>query len=94
MIFKPTKAEMDRTITGMAGECERFMLRWKMFAEKMDTILDAELTSLGYTTEQVNYIRSFTVSLKNIELKYRNQTPLNTDDPSYFVKQMSILVVV
>lgn len=94
MQFKPTKAEMDRTITGMGSECERFMLRWKMFAEKMDTITDSELTALGYTTDQVNYIRSFTVALKNIELKYRNQTPLNADDPSYFVKQMSTLVVV
>ena len=89
MIFKPTKANMDSLLSGVSGECERYMLRWKLFAEKMDTLLDADLTGMGYTTEQVAYIRSFAVALKNIELRYRNQEPLNTDDPSYFVKQMS-----
>lgn len=89
MQFKPTKATMDALLTGISGECERYMLRWKLFAEKMDTLLDADLTGMGYTTEQVAYIRSFAIALKNIELRYRNQAPLNADDPSYFVKQMS-----
>lgn len=89
MQFKPTKTTMDALLTGISGECERYMLRWKLFAEKMDTLLDADLTGMGYTAEQVAYIRSFCVSLKNIELRYRNQAPLNSDDPSYFVKQMA-----
>lgn len=94
MQFKPTKAEMDQIIPNMATECERSMMRWKMFAEKMDTLLDSELIGIGYTQDTVNYIRSFTVALKNIELKYRNQAPINSDDPSYFVKQMTKLMVI
>lgn len=94
MLFKPSKAEMDSILQSYATECERYMVRWKMFGDKMDTLLDADLTAMGYTTEQVAYIRSFVIALKNIELKYRNQAPLNTDDPSYFVKFMSRVQVI
>jgi len=93
MLFKPSKADMDRFLCGIAGDCEREMMRWKLFAEKMDTLLDADLTAMGYTEAQVPYIRSFCIALKNIELRYRNQAPLNSDDPSYFVKEMSRFII-
>jgi hypothetical protein len=93
MIFLPSKSDMDRNIQSVAGECESRMLRWKAFAEKIDGITDPELTGLGYTSGQIGYIRSFSVALKNVELRYRNQAPLNSDDPSYFIKQMSAMLV-
>jgi len=94
MLFKPAKAEMDSILQSTATECERYMMRWKSFGDKMDTLLDADLTGMGYTSEQVAYIRSFVIALKNVELRYRNQSPLNSDDPSYFVKFMSRVQVI
>lgn len=93
MQFIPTKGELDRALQSIAQETHSRMARWQAFAAQMDTITDQELEAIGYTATQVAYIRSFTVALKNIELRYRNQTPLNSDDPSYFVQQMLPLLV-
>jgi len=93
MQYLPTKADLDRQIQDVAGEVASRMSRWKFMAEKLNGITDQQLISLGYTQSQVDYVRSFQAALINIELKYRNQTPANADDPSYFVNQMTRLLI-
>lgn len=89
----PTKEEVTRQCQDLATEVENRMWRWKTWALKMDGLSDTEITNMGFTTEQLNYIRSFVVALKNIDLKFRNQAPVNADDPSYFVGYMAKTIV-
>ena len=77
----------------MANEVERYMARWKFFADKLNTLDVAALTALGLDENYQTYLGSLRVALLNIELRYRNQAPLNSDDPSYLVKQFSDLTV-
>ena len=93
MQFLPTKQELDRQIQDIAGEVASRMQRWKFFADALNGITNAELEGLGYTPTQIVYVRSFQAALINIELKYRNQSPANSDDPSYFIGQMTRLLI-
>ena len=93
MQYLPTKIELDRQIQDVAGEVASRMSRWKFFSERLNTITDSDLLGLGYVQSEIDYIRSFQTALTNIELKYRNQTPANSDDPSYFVGQMLRLLI-
>lgn len=93
MQYLPTKQELDRQIQDVAGEVASRMSRWKYFADALNGITDPELGAIGYTAGQVAYIRSFQSALINIELKYHNQAPANADDPSYFVGQMTRLLI-
>ena len=95
MAFSPnvTGANIRQMATGVANEVERYMSRWKFFADKLNTLDAAALTALGLDENYQTYLGSLRVSLLNIELKYRNQTPLDSSDPSYFVKQFSDLTV-
>lgn len=93
MQYLPTKAELDRQIQDVAGEVASRMQRWKFFSDALNGITNTELENLGYNSAQIAYVRSFQAALTNIELKYRNQTPANSDDPSYFVGQMTRLLI-
>lgn len=93
MQYLPTKAELDRQIQDVAGEVASRMSRWKYFADQLNGITNPQLEAMGYDGTQIAYLRSFQAALTNIELKYRNQTPANSDDPSYFVGQMTRLVI-
>lgn len=93
MQYLPTKAELDRQIQDLAWEVASRMQRWKFFADALNGITNEELTTMGYTAGQITYVRSFQSALTNIELKYRNQAPANADDPSYFVGQMTRLLI-
>ncbi len=83
--------DIKMNCTQIATEVERMMARWKSFAEKVSGIPADDLTGLGLSADYQTWMGSFLVSLKNIELKYRNQAPLNSDDPSYFIKIFSSL---
>ena len=89
MIYKPTKTELDKMVQDVAGEVESRMKRWKFFSDQLNSITDGELTTMGYDSNGIAYLRSFQTALSNIDLKYRNQAPANSDDPSYFVAQMT-----
>jgi len=89
MIYKPTKVELDRTIQDVAGEVAGKMLRWQYFANQLNSIPDADLTGLGYDSTALAYLRSFQAALLNIERMYSNEAKVGTDDPSYFVSQMT-----
>ena len=93
MQFLPTKTELDRQIQDVAGEVASRMQRWKFFATQLSGVTDGQLTSLGYDSTTIAYLRSFQDALINIELKYRIQAPANNDDPSYFVGQMTRLLI-
>ena len=94
MILLPTKSQLDGSIQAVATECERHMIRWQEFAERMDGVTNDQLTAMGYSENDIAYIRSFVVALKNIALKYHNETPLNADDPSYMVGQFASMMVI
>jgi hypothetical protein len=94
MFEKPTKTELTRMMQDICGECDSRMFRWKSFADKLDGITDAELTAMGYSSTEIAYIRSAGVALKNIELRYRNQAPANSDDPSYFIRYMTRMLTI
>jgi len=89
MIYKPTRAELDRHIQDVAGEVASRMARWKFFADNLNTLTSEDLTAMGYTATEIAYVRSFQLALTNIELRYRNEPPANNDDPSSFVGQMT-----
>lgn len=93
MQYLPTKAELDRQIQDVAGEVASRMSRWKYFADQLNGITNQQLLDMGYAQSQVDYVRSFQAALTNIELKYRNQAPASADDPSYFVGQMTRLLI-
>ena len=93
MQYLPTKVERDRQIQDVAGEVASRMQRWKFFADQLNGITNQQLLDMGYTQPQVDYVRSFQSALTNIELKYRNQAPANADDPSFFVAQMTRLLI-
>ena len=93
MQYLPTKATLDQQIQDLAGEVASRMSRWKFFAERMNGITNQQLLDMGYTQAQVDYIRSFQAALINIELMYRDQPPANGDDPSYFIGQMTRLLI-
>lgn len=95
MAFSPNVngANIKQMATGMANEVERYMSRWKFFADKLSTLSEADMTAMGLDANYQTYLGSLRVSLLNIELKYRNQSPLDASDPSYFVKQFSDLTV-
>lgn len=88
-----TGQDIRQQCSGIANEVERYMLRWKYFADKLTTITEDDMTALGLTANEQAYIGSLRVALLNIELKYRNQAPLNADDASYFVKLFSQMTV-
>jgi hypothetical protein len=88
-----TGVQLKMTATGIADEVERYMLRWKYFADKLTTMTADDMTALGLSADYQTYLGSLRVALLNIELKYRNQAPLNADDPSYFVKLFTDLTV-
>lgn len=88
-----TAADIKAQCSGIANEVERAMMRWKYFADKLNTISAEDMTAMGFSSEHQAYIGSLRVSLLNIEAKYRNQTPLNSDDASYFVKLFSQMTV-
>jgi hypothetical protein len=94
MIYQPTKAELDNNIKSVAAECVSRMMRWKYFADQLNGLTDEELTTIGYNSTQIAYVRSFQAALINIELLFRNQAKIGTDDPSYFVKQMTPMLVI
>ena len=89
----PEKRQLDSVVQDVAGEVISSMRRWRAFADQLNTIPDATLTDIGYDPTAIAYLRSFQSALHNIELKYRNQAPLNGDDASYFVNQMNRLLV-
>lgn len=89
MIYKPTKAQLDSITQDIAGEVESRMQRWKFFAAQLNSITDPELTTIGYDATTIAYLRSFQTALQNIERMYRNEAKVGTDDPSYFVAQMT-----
>ena len=93
MQYLPTKAELDRQMQDVASEVASRMQRWKFFADALNGITNTELAALGYNETQIAYVRSFQAALTNIELKYRNQAPANSDDPSCFVGQMTRLLI-
>jgi hypothetical protein len=93
MRYLPTKAELDRQVQDVAGEVVSRMERWKFFATQMNSIPEGDLTALGYNATEIAYLRSFQAALINIELMYRNQSPANSDDPSYFIGQMTRMIV-
>jgi hypothetical protein len=86
-------ASIKQSCRAVATEIERSMIRWKYFADSINTITAADMTALGLTTEEQTYIGSLRVALLNIDAKYRNQAPANGDNPSYFVKLFSALNV-
>ncbi len=88
-----TGTNIKQMATGIADEVERYMSRWKFFADKLGTLTGDDLTAMGLDQDYQTYLGSLRVSLLNIELKYRNQTPLDSSDPSYFVQLFSDLVV-
>lgn len=88
-----TAQDLKQQCTGIANEVERYMARWKFFADKLNTISAEDMTAMGIDSTYQAYIGSLRVSLLNLELKYRNQAPLNSDDASYFVKLFSQLTV-
>jgi hypothetical protein len=89
-----TGADIKQSASAIANEVERSMLRWKYFAEKLNTMSEADLTALSVSTEYQTYLSSLRVALLNIELKYRNQAPLDSSDSSYIVKLFSQLNVI
>ena len=86
-----SKEDIKMNATQIATEIERMMERWKYFANKLGTLTESDLTVLGLDANYQAYLGSLRVSLLNIELKYRNQSPLDASDPSYFVKLFSNL---
>lgn len=88
-----TGLDVKQTASGVANEIERNMARWKYFADKLGTMTDQDFTDLGITGDYRTYLGSLRVSILNLELKYRNQAPLDPSDPSYFVKLFSQLLV-
>ena len=87
-------ADIKSTASGIANEVVRAMARWKYFADKLNTMTDQDLTDLGLSSDYKTYLSTLRVGLLNIELKYRNQTPVNTDDPSYIINLFSQLLTI
>lgn len=86
-----TADDVRRQAINTAMEIDRSMSKWKAFADKLSTLTEQELTDMGLSSEFITYLGSFRVSILNIELRYRNQEPLDTTDPSYFVKMFTPL---
>jgi hypothetical protein len=89
-----TGQDIKQTASSIANEVERAILRWKYFADKLNTISSEDMDALGLSADYQAYLSTLRVALLNLELRYRNQTPLNSDDPSYIVKLFSQLTVV
>jgi hypothetical protein len=89
MIYKPTKVQLDNMIQDIASEIVNRITKWKFFADQLNSTTNEDLAALGYDASTIAYIRSFQAALINLELRYRNQTPANSDDPSYFISQMT-----
>jgi hypothetical protein len=89
-----TKQDIQQSACAAANEIERSMLRWKYFADKINTISGEDLTALGLDADYQAYLSTLRVAILNLELLYRHQTPLNSDDPSYVVKLFAQLNVV
>lgn len=89
-----TKQDIQQSACSIANEIERSMLRWKYFADKLNTLSAADLTALGLDEDYQTYLSTLRVSILNLELKYKNQTPLDSSDPSYVIKLFAQLNVV
>ena len=89
-----TKNDIQQSVCGISNEIERAMIRWKYFADKLNTISAEDLTALGFDSAFQAYLSTLRVAILNLELRYRNQAPLNSDDPSYIVKLFSQLNVI
>lgn len=87
-------ATIRQSAQSIATEIERSMLRWKYFADKLNTISAADFTTMGLSEDYQTYLGSLRVALENIVLKYQNATPLNSDDPSYLVKLFASMNVI
>jgi hypothetical protein len=88
-----TAVEIKQQCSGIANEIERYMARWKWFADKLNTISSADMTAMGIDADYQAQIGALRVACLNIELKYKNATPVSADDPSYTTKLFSQLTV-
>lgn len=88
-----TAADIKNQARSIADDVERNMIRWKYFADGLNTISSADMTALGLDSDYQAWLGSLRVALLNIELMYRKQAPLNADDPSYMVKRFASLIV-
>jgi hypothetical protein len=82
----PSRTEMESAIINQCSQLRNAINRANEFALQMDRMTDAELEGVGFSATRVAYIRSACVGMKNTYLKYKNQAPMNSDDPSYFVE--------
>lgn len=92
--YETNKDSIQKTATAIANEVERNMMRWQYFADKLNTFTPEELTALGLSADYQTYLGSMKVALWNIVLKYKNQAPLDSSDPSYFVKLFAQTAVI
>lgn len=77
---------MENAIISQCNNLKNAVNRAYEFSLQMDRLTDAELAGIGFSTERVAYIRSACAGMKNLYLRYKNQAPLNADDPSYFIE--------
>lgn len=85
---EPTKTELENAVISICSTISRELKRANDFALQMDRFTDPELIAKGFTAEQVAYLRSAIIGLKNTVLKYQNNAPLNNDNPQYFIEYM------
>ena len=86
LLRDPSRVEMENAVINQCNNLKNAINRAYEFALQMDRLTDAELAGIGFSETRVNYIRSACVGMKNVYLKYKNQAPLNSDDPSYFIE--------
>jgi hypothetical protein len=83
----PTKAEVEASLTQHSLQTKERLERGEKFALQMERITDAEFVSLGFTQDQVNYIRSQNTALKYLSKYYRkDDVSAYADNPSYFIE--------
>lgn len=87
-ISKPTKATIDQWVTNTANDLKKIFLRCDSLYHYLASMTDGDLTALGYGTDDIYAIRAFGVAIENLYLRYGNQTPLDSGNPSQFVENL------
>jgi hypothetical protein len=95
-----TKKVFQSNLKTLMNELKRCTIRWEEYVAWVATFTDQELLDLplasgeaGFSAQDVAYIRSAVLGMKNVVHSYHNESKEGTDSPEYFIELVADPVV-
>ena len=95
-----TKATFQGNLKTLMNEIKRCTIRWDEYVQWCATFTDSELEALpmaagdtAFSAQDIAYIRSAILGMKNVVHAYHNEDKEGTDSPEYFIEMIADAVV-